>query len=146
MRASPLQRIAAKSVADEHGCLNWTGSLDSSGYARVGYQKRNWKASRVAWTMINGPIPVGLQVLHKCDNRRCVNVDHFFLGTNSENMADMVSKGRSALGRAKLTAEAIKTIREQFATGTSTLALATRHKVTQANVYRIVNRETWKHI
>lgn len=57
-----------------------------------------WKkrgAHRVAWEEANGPIPDGMLVCHTCDNRRCLNVEHMFLGTNEDNLHDMAEKGRA---------------------------------------------------
>lgn len=75
-------------------CIEWTKSRLSSGYGQVRHNGRMQRAHRVAWEKIHGPIPDGLQVLHKCDNPACVNPDHLFLGSRSDNMRDMISKGR----------------------------------------------------
>jgi hypothetical protein len=74
---------------DPDGCWEWVGRIAKDGYGQL-------RAHRFAWTLLHGPIPEGQHVLHKCDNRKCVR--HTFLGTQQDNMDDMVSKGRSATG------------------------------------------------
>jgi HNH endonuclease len=84
------QRLKAGLVRDpDTGCLIWAGAKSGSyGYLTFGVH-------RLAWEHANGPIPEGMQVLHKCDEPRCCNPDHLFLGTQAENMADKVRKGRA---------------------------------------------------
>lgn len=77
-----------------HECWEWVASGDSDGYGQLMVGKRMKKAHRVAWELANGPIPDGSFVCHHCDNPSCVRPSHLFLGSNSENMRDMVRKGR----------------------------------------------------
>ena len=76
----------------ETSCVEWIGCR-WRGYGTVWYQGNRWRAHRLAWTFKRGSIPDGLFVLHKCNNRRCVNVDHLYLGTHLENVRDSLACG-----------------------------------------------------
>ena len=77
-------------------CWFWVGALGARGYgATAGYEQL---AHRASWRFHFGPIPKGMQVLHRCDIPSCVNPLHLFLGTQADNMRDKVSKGRQARG------------------------------------------------
>lgn len=131
----------------EDECWPWTGGLNSSGYGRINLGERGAgveRAHRVSWTIQNGYIKDGLCVLHKCDNPKCVNPSHLFLGTKGDNYADMRKKGRAknppthigdAHPNAKLTSEQISQIRLM---NKSALELASIYNVSRKTIYSIL--------
>lgn len=81
------------------GCWEWTGSKRSSGYGAFKLNGRLESAHRVSYMLFKGKIPPGMFVCHTCDNPKCVNPDHLFLGTASDNMQDAQDKGRLIIPR-----------------------------------------------
>lgn len=81
----------------ESGCWLWLGLTKpgkSLEYGLLHAYGRNWPAHRLAWTLYRGPIPEGFQVCHHCDVSLCVNPDHLFIGTNTDNVRDCIQKNR----------------------------------------------------
>lgn len=82
-----------------NACWLWTGALQSERYGclavREGGRRMSIRAHRIAWELFRGPIPAGLNVLHACDQPRCANPEHLFLGTQADNIRDCVMKGRN---------------------------------------------------
>lgn len=76
-------------------CWNWCGPTNGFGYGRFSYRGKPQQAHRVSFEAFCGPIPDGLSVLHRCDNRACINPDHLWLGTYSDNLRDAWAKGRN---------------------------------------------------
>lgn len=136
-------------------CQEWDGWRHKHGYGNRKYKGSIWLAHRAAWDEQVGPIPEGMFVLHKCDNRLCVRVSHLFLGTGSDNMKDMVAKGRqlyngSNNNRAILSEDGVRAIRAAY-TGTkrnnpnfvSQTQLATQYGVSQAHISKIIHGKNW---
>lgn len=97
-------------VREELGaCWNWTGALYKEGYGAFSVHRKARGAHRVAWEMEHGPIPPGLFVCHRCDNRRCIRSTHLFLGTQADNIADCRAKGRLSRGSVHGASERAKT-------------------------------------
>ncbi len=129
-------------------CWVWTG-YKVHGYGRFFCDGRHHMAHRFAWTLDNGAIPDGVKILHKCDNPPCVR--HLFSGTQAENVADMIAKGRRAVllgaahGMAKLSEKQVLEIRSRYKPGIGG-ALAAEFGVGKLVVSRIVRRVSWKHL
>lgn len=93
MKGSLYLRFYA-SVEQTPSCWHWRGGKYRNGYGKISARGACRLAHRVSYELHRGVIPQGLQVLHACDNRRCVNPAHLFLGTQSDNLRDCVAKGR----------------------------------------------------
>lgn len=133
-------------------CWLWTGFLNHDGYGRVGPRKgvhTGMRAHRWAWESVNGPIPAGMELMHTCDVRACVRVDHLRLGTHSENMADCFQKGRSTQGErnshAVLNADQVREIRGLEGKERQ-VDIAAKFGVRPSQISHIWARRTWRHI
>lgn len=100
MKASPpFLRLYENMEVAENGCWNWTGQVGSSGYGQIKAFGKMVSCHRLSFELYKGPIQIGHEVCHSCDNPRCINPDHLFSGTHRQNMEDMVGKGRRIQGR-----------------------------------------------
>ena len=144
------QRFDEKYAPDEAGCLVWR---TQEHYPRFFSDNGYVKAHRFAWERVHGPIPPGMAVCHRCDNPKCVNVEHLFLGTHSDNMRDKAAKGRSHRpsgaknGRARLSPADVLEVRrlradEKF----SQQKIADIYGVSQQTISHLLRGETWKEV
>lgn len=137
---------------DPDACWEWRGPLNSNGYGRFATDNRQELAHRVAFRLFRGEVPAGMNVCHACDNRLCVNPDHLWAGTQSENLLDAVAKGRMVPpnvapednGNAKLQPPQVAEIRAAYRDGVLQRVLATRFRVSVSTISGIVNNKTWK--
>jgi hypothetical protein len=126
-------------------CWIWIGGRDF----RVGKHYGRYRgraAHRVAWELTRGPIPEGLQVLHRCDNPPCVKPSHLFLGTNQDNIRDMIGKGRGGDRKHALIPEQVVEIRRKYGEGASTKELAEQYDIGIRSIWSIVTYRTWKQV
>jgi hypothetical protein len=93
-RASPAELFERQVQHDISGCWVWTGYRNRGGYGVVKQRGKQLLAHRLSWVLAHGDLPPSLHVLHRCDNRACVRPDHLFLGSNRDNVADRIAKGR----------------------------------------------------
>jgi hypothetical protein len=84
-----------KKVEKTDSCWLWVGKKMIDGYGNMWVEGKQIPAHRLSWLLHNGSIKEGLKVCHKCDVRHCVNPQHLFLGTQMDNMRDMIEKGRA---------------------------------------------------
>ena len=143
------ERLLAKtSVNAKTGCWECTSSPDNE-YGRIRLNGKQHLAHRVSWETHNGAVPDGLLVCHRCDNPKCINPEHLFLGTHSANMADMSRKGRrrgivavngERHGRAKLTNSDVIVIRSSVQSAKS---LACDYGVSDRQIRNIRSGKSW---
>lgn len=143
-----VEYILANSKPNElTGCRNWQGRLNANGYGIISVGKASVMMHRAAWECQNGPVPDGMQVCHRCDNRRCVNHEHLFIGTIADNQADKCQKNRQMKGvdchNARLNADAVIEIRSSEK---SAPELALKYGVSRACIGSVKSRKTWKHV
>lgn len=148
-----LDRILSKCVVSDDGCLIWTGHTTPGGYGKIRARGTRLFIHRLAYELMVGEIRDGLCVCHKCDNPRCVNIDHLFLGTRADNNADKVRKNRQSRGSAhsmpgerhplaKLSVSQVMAIRET--TGKTQRQVAEEYGVSQSIVSRIITNKNWR--
>ena len=128
----------------ESGCHEWTSTLHRDGYGKFHYKGQQVQAHRVAYSLFVGEIPQGMMILHKCDNRKCVNPEHLYAGTAKQNMADKIARCRKLWGRMKYTQIQIDECKRLYASGMSQCEVAEKMNMDQTTVSRFVRGDYLK--
>ncbi len=147
------------SIIKKNGCWEWQDSVHQNGYAYATTYETNKKehVHRISYRIFVSEIAEGIYVCHKCDNRKCINPDHLFLGTAKENMQDAKSKGRMehvkllALkgeknGNSKLNDEKVREIRKEIKLGIRCTVIARKYGVGSTVIYYIRDGKAWSHV
>ena len=151
---TPEMRFWGK-VKKTASCWLWQGAANTTGYGMVSWAgRKNIVAHRLAWKLLRGEIPAGMNALHKCDTPRCCNPDHIFFGTQKDNAADCMAKDRHARGernkKNKLTDEQVLQIRRDYRRPTFKVSniqeLVKRYGVRRGTISAIIRGQTWRHL
>lgn len=139
----------------DNKCWEWEGCLDAYGYGVLSHKGKVLKAHRLAYEVHYAEPLSEMHCLHKCDNRKCVNPNHLFAGTNADNVRDKVEKGRCYTGKqkgeknghSKLTDSQVVEIRNLHRTGGyTTYRLAKMYGVHRSTISYIINNKTYTHL
>jgi hypothetical protein len=148
------RRLANGTTINEStGCWEWQRHRNNYGYGKLTVAGRGVYAHRLAYELCNSPIPGGMDLLHRCDNPRCINPDHLSVGTRSDNMKDCSRKGRARIpmpvlrgtanGAAKLSETDVVAIRRLLAKKWTQQAIADRFGVPQSQISNIKRGRGW---
>ncbi|QIB39305.1 hypothetical protein G3A56_15930 [Rhizobium oryzihabitans] len=150
------RRIASSVVIDAAGCWIWQKKKSNNGYGEFAFGGgKNGRAHRVSYFAHIGEIPDGMDVCHRCDVRSCVNPDHLFLGTRSENLIDASKKNRvsrehqkkgSSHPASKLLEADVKEIRSRLSLGHSKASIARSFAVSDRVILLIARGQAWRHV
>jgi hypothetical protein len=133
------------------GCWEWQGSY-KSGYGFFGINGKEVATHRFSYELYNGPINDGLECCHSCDNSMCCNPEHLFLGTHSDNMQDMVSKGRANKNKGErhhkssITESDVKNILVLLSSGVSMKKIHEELNISYRIIQRVCSGESWSHV
>jgi hypothetical protein len=150
-RIESMKRYLLANSVEEDGpletkCLVFTGSRNGDGYGQIYYGGRTQAVHCLAWRTEVGAIPPGKQINHHCDNPPCFKIEHLYCGDQTQNMTDMVQRGRCALTGRKLSEQQVLEVRERAARGENISTIAKDCGLSYSGVRFIVNGWVWKEL
>lgn len=156
--------IIDRSSLNKNGCLEWTGSLEKNGYARFFHKNIRWHAHRAAFVCEYGSIPAFTMICHTCDNRKCVNHEHIYAGSHTDNVRDMVQRDRLSRGQkhsltmkgkikkgndchfSVLNSNKVIMIRELYKIFPNCCYLSRLLDINRKTIDDIINKKSWGHL
>lgn len=136
-----------------NGCWEWQSFIcPRTGYGRIRYERKLMTAHRLSYIFHKSEIPKNMLVCHTCDNHKCINPEHLFLGTHADNAKDMVKKARgsSHLGeknqRALLNEKTVLEVRKMHLDGMKIKDIANKFNIKYFTCLDVINRRNWNHI
>lgn len=148
--------LIEKGKFNDKKCFEWQGPYDKDGYGITTLtedkKKKTWKIHRLIFYILRGEISQSTLVCHACDNPKCFNINHLFLGTYKDNSQDRENKGRGRSQNGednfscKLTQLIVLQIRKKYSEGSKVKDLVKEFNVTQPTISKIVLRKRWQHI
>lgn len=139
-------------INSDNNCWEWLRSFKKEGYGNAWWNNKNEIAHRLSWICYQGHIPNELNVLHKCDNRKCINPDHLFLGTSLDNNRDRKRKGRNANTKgernpfAKLTEIQVRDILNRLNNREKGRHIAKLYNVSEDTICKIKTGKNWSYL
>jgi hypothetical protein len=144
---TPEERLMNKTRKTDT-CWLWEGLIRNTGYGSISIDGKDTSTHRLAYSLFNGEITDNLCVLHKCDVRNCINPEHLFLGTISENNTDCARKGRRSMGENhhnnKLSIKSVKEIKKLLLSNISKAEIGRKYGVCSTTIFHISSGKTWK--
>lgn len=143
--------FASRSEVKKSGCIEWTGPLKGAGYGQSPQRFGGGRyAHRAMYEACIGPIPNGLCVLHRCDNAKCINLDHLFIGSQLENVLDMHKKARQRGGsmpneknpNCRISNRVVSAMRYAYSLGMPIRKISEIYEVDKAHCVRIVSNQS----
>jgi hypothetical protein len=138
------ERFLDKIRVAESGCHEWCSTMRKDGYGKFWLDGQTVQAHRAAWIVFQGEIPKGKLVLHKCDNRKCVNTNHLYIGTAKDNTRDKIERCRW-WGRMKIPYAVVEKARSLVSSGWTQQKTADFLGIKQVQVSRYVRKNQRSH-
>jgi len=153
-----LFELIKKGSFSKKGCFEWNGCCDKDGYGYTTFspfgKKIQYKVHRLIYVLLIGEIPANMFICHSCDNPKCFNINHLFLGTPKDNSSDRDRKKHGSLQNQKgqqnhsaiLNEKIIFAIRKMYQQGIRICAISRELEIRQETISKIVHRKRWTHI